>query len=100
MMENTPQSSIEIFTAPDNSIQLQVKVQEDSVWLTQKQLADLFGVKKAAISKHIANIFKQGELTPDLTVSKMETVVNRGFRTEEKDIMWILYNFCSIHFFL
>ena len=83
-MENktnySPQSSNEIYTAPDNSVQLQVKVQEETVWLTQKQLADLFGVKKAAISKHVANIFSQGELSPDATVSKMETVVERGFR--------------------
>ena len=74
------QLGIEIYTAPDNSVQLQVKVQEETVWLTQKQLADLFGVKKAAISKHVANIFSQGELSPDATVSKMETVVERGFR--------------------
>ncbi|MBR5678689.1 MAG: virulence protein RhuM/Fic/DOC family protein [Paludibacteraceae bacterium] len=75
------QLGIEIYTAPDNSIQLQVKVQEETVWLTQKQLADLFGVKKAAISKHVTNIFNQGELSPDSTVSKMETVQIEGKRT-------------------
>ena len=76
-----PQSSIEIYTAPDNSIQLQVKLDQDTVWLTQKQLADLFGVKKAAISKHISNIFSVGELDPIATVSKMETVQIEGTRT-------------------
>ena len=86
---HTPQSSIEIYTAPDNSIQLQVKLEQDSVWLTQKQLAELFGVKKAAISKHISNIFATGELEPAMTVSKMETVVNRGFRGEVID--WVEY---------
>jgi hypothetical protein len=84
-----PQSSIEIYTAPDNSIQLQVKLEQDTVWLTQKQLADLFGVKKAAISKHVSNIFAVGELDPSMTVSKMETVVNRGFRGVVKD--WVDY---------
>ena len=69
-----PKSAIEIYTAPDNSIQLQVKLDQDTVWLTQKQLADLFGVKKAAISKHVSNIFTSGELDPLATVSKMETV--------------------------
>lgn len=78
---HTQQLGIEIYTAPDNSVQLQVKVQEETVWLTQKQLADLFGVKKAAISKHVANIFGQGELSPDATVSKMETVQTEGNRT-------------------
>lgn len=76
-----PQSSIEIYTAPDNSIQLQVKLDQDTVWLTQKQLADLFGVKKAAISKHVSNIFTSGELDPLATVSKMETVQLEGKRT-------------------
>ena len=79
--QHIPQSSIEIYTAPDNSIQLQVKLDQETVWLTQKQLADLFGVKKAAISKHISNIFAVGELDPLATVSKMETVQLEGKRT-------------------
>jgi len=83
---HTQQLGIEIYTAPDNSVQLQVKVQEETVWLTQKQLADLFGVKKAAISKHVANIFSQGELSPDATVSKMETVQMEGKRTIVRSI--------------
>lgn len=69
-----------IYRAEDNTVQLDVRMENETVWLTQKQMADLFGVKKAAISKHISNIFSQGELIPDMTVSKMETVVNRGFR--------------------
>ncbi len=69
-----------IYRAEDNTVQLDVHMENETVWLTQKQMADLFGVKKAAISKHVSNIFSQGELSPDMTVSKMETVVNRGFR--------------------
>ena len=69
-----------IYRAEDNTVQLDVRMENETVWLTQKQMADLFGVKKAAISKHVSNIFSQGELSPDMTVSKMETVVNRGFR--------------------
>ena len=80
-LNHIPQSGIEIYIAPDNSVQLQVKLEKETVWLTQKQLADLFGVKKAAISKHVANIFAQGELDPLATVSKMETVQQEGKRT-------------------
>lgn len=76
-----------IYRAEDNTVQLDVRMENETVWLTQKQMADLFGVKKAAISKHISNIFKQGELIPDMTVSKMETVVNRGFRGAVLDIV-------------
>ena len=63
-----------IYRAEDNTVQLDVRMEQETVWLTQKQIAELFGVKKAAISKHIANIFGQGELSPEATVSKMETV--------------------------
>ena len=78
-----------IYRAEDNTVQLDVRMEQETVWLTQKQIADLFGVKKAAISKHIANIFSQGELSPDMTVSKMETVVQRGFRGQVLD--WVDY---------
>ncbi len=85
MEENINRGEIVIYRAEDNSIQLEVRMEQETVWLTQKQIAELFGVKKAAISKHVANIFSQGELSPDMTVSKMETVVNRGFRGQVID---------------
>lgn len=85
MEENINRGEIVIYRAEDNSIQLEVRMEQESVWLTQKQIAELFGVKKAAISKHVANIFSQGELSPDMTVSKMETVVSRGFRGQVID---------------
>ncbi len=70
-----------IYRAEDNTIQLDVRMENETVWLTQKQIAELFGVKKAAVSKHIANIFSQEELNPVATVSKMETVQIEGKRT-------------------
>ena len=85
MEPNENRGEIIIYRAADNSVQLDVRMEKETVWLTQKQIADLFGVKKAAISKHVANIFSQGELSPDMTVSKMETVVSRGFRGQVLD---------------
>ena len=73
--------NIIIYRDADNSVQLDVRMEQETVWLTQRQIADLFGVKKAAISKHVSNIFSQGELIPDATVSKMETVQTEGTRT-------------------
>ncbi len=81
-----PQSGIEIFTNPDNTIQLEVKLEQETVWLTQKQIAVLFGVKKAAISKHISNIYAQEELMPEATVSKMETVQIEGKRSIVREL--------------
>ena len=59
---------------PDEQTKMEVKTDGETVWLTQQQMADLFGVQKAAISKHIKNIYACGELLEPLTVSKMETV--------------------------
>ena len=47
---------------PNDTIRLEVKLEQETVWLTQQQIADLFGTKRQAITKHLANIFKSGEL--------------------------------------
>lgn len=69
-----------IYSTPNKDIRVEVVIKDDTIWLTQKAMAELFGVKIPAISKHIKNIYKDGELIEDTTISKMETVVNRGFR--------------------
>ena len=63
-----PQSSIEIYTASDNSIQLQVKLEQDTVWLTTNQMALLFDKEESNIRRHIINIFKERELPRDNNV--------------------------------
>lgn len=63
---------------PNASVQLEVRLQDDTVWLTQQQIADLFGVKQPAISKHIANIYKSGELDKNSTYSILEYMGNDG----------------------
>ncbi len=75
---HNPQSSIEIYTAPDNSIQLQVKLDQDTVWLTQKQIAVLFGVQRPAVTKHLRNIFQEGELEPNSVSSILEHTAADG----------------------
>jgi len=60
-------------------------VRDETIWLTQKAMALLFGVNVPAISKHLQNIYDSGELNKNATISKMETVVNRGFRGEVKE---------------
>ena len=63
---------------PDESISLQVKIEEDTVWLTQAQMVELFGSSKANISEHITNIYQQGELMQSATVRKCRTVRKEG----------------------
>lgn len=63
---------------PDDNIKLEVRLDKETVWLTQQQIADLFGVKQPAISKHIANIYKSGELHENSTYSILEYMGNDG----------------------
>ncbi len=63
---------------PNETIQLEVHLKDETVWLTQQQIADLFGVKQPAISKHIANIYKSGELEEEGTYSILEYMGHDG----------------------
>lgn len=72
---------------PDADGKVQVVVKDETLWCTQKAMAQLFGVGVPAISKHLKNIFTEGELNPDTTISKMETVVNRGIRGEVQELI-------------
>ncbi|MBR3578779.1 MAG: virulence RhuM family protein [Bacteroidales bacterium] len=63
---------------PDENIRLEVRLDKETVWLTQQQIADLFGVKQPAVSKHIANIYKSGELDKNSSYSILEYMGNDG----------------------
>ena len=65
---------------PDETIRLEVRVESETVWLTQAQLVSLFQSSKANISEHIKNIYEQGELKKSATVRKFRTVQNEGGR--------------------
>jgi len=71
-----------LYQLPDEKGRVQVVIKDETIWATQKAMAQLFGVGVPAISKHLAHIFEEEELNKDTTVSKMEIVVNRGFRGE------------------
>lgn len=77
-----------LYNLPQEEGKVQVVIKDETIWCTQKAMAELFGVDKSGISRHIANIYKEGELSKDTTVAKIATVVNRGIRgevTEEVD---------------
>lgn len=69
-----------IVTLNDGELNLNVSVDEDTVWLTQKQIAEVFDVNVPAISKHIKNIYKDNELNQFSTVSILEIVQKEGNR--------------------
>ncbi|MGM9841827.1 MAG: virulence RhuM family protein, partial [Candidatus Limisoma sp.] len=63
-------SSIVLYTTDDGNTQLEVKLDKDTVWLTQSQMAQLFGRDRTVIARHIRNIFKEGELDENITCAK------------------------------
>ena len=70
-----------LYQSKDLQVKLDVLVENETVWLSQKQMATLYGTAVPAISKHIKNIFESGELHTNSTVSKMEIVQQEGERT-------------------
>ena len=70
-----------ILYQPDETMKLEVRLEDETVWLTQQQIADLFGTKRPAITKHLSNIFKSGELEEESTCSILEHMAADGSRT-------------------
>ena len=76
-----------LYNMPEDSGKVQVIIKDETIWCTQKAMAQLFGVGVPAVSKHLKNIFEEGELSQEMTVSKMETVINRGKRGEVNEFI-------------
>ena len=79
-------NSIEIYSSQDGSIQLNVKLENDTVWLTQSQMAELFGVDRTSIVRHIRNIYKSEELDQNSTCAKNAQVRTEGNRSILREI--------------
>ena len=79
-------NSIEIYRSQDGSIQLKVKLENDTVWLTQSQMAELFGVDRTSIVRHIRNIYKSEELDQNSTCAKNAQVRTEGHRSILREI--------------
>jgi len=80
------QNQFLLYTAPDGAVKVDVFFKDETVWLTQKALAALFGVNVPAINKHLKNIFDSGELTREATISKMEIVRAEGGREVAREM--------------
>lgn len=80
------QSNIIMYTTEDGLTKIEVTFDEDTVWLSLDQMAELFQRDKSTISRHIKNIFTEGELRPEATVAKFATVQTEGNRQVTRDI--------------
>lgn len=72
-----------LYNMPEDSGKVQVVIKDETIWCTQKAMAQLFGVGVPAVSKHLKNIFEEGELDKKVVVSKMEITTQHG-AIEEK----------------
>jgi prophage maintenance system killer protein len=77
-------AQIQIFTSADGQAQLEVMFEQETVWLSQAQMADLFGTKRPAITKHLGSIYQTGELSESGTCSVLEHVADHGQRYKTK----------------
>ena len=75
---NRPATGEIILYQPDNTLQLEVRLENETVWLTQSQIAELFGTQRPAITKHLNNIFKSGELDEKVVCSILELTTMHG----------------------
>ena len=86
------ENKIVIYQTEDGQTQIDVRLEDDTVWLTQAQMADLFQTDRTSIVRHINNIYKVEELERNSTCAKIAQVQTEGkriaeSRTEEKDVM-------------
>lgn len=83
-----------IYQTPNNEVRVDVFLQNETAWLTQKSMAALFDVNVPAISKHLSNIFDENELSPEATISILETVQKEGSRNVKRNVEY--YNLDAI----
>lgn len=86
-----------VFYQPDNSINLEVRIAQETVWLSQSQMAELFGTQRQAITKHLKNIFDTGELVRESTSSILELLRKEGSRIVKRQVE--LFNLDVIIYF-
>ena len=88
MDNNEIDNKIVIYQTEDGRTQLDVKLENETVWLTQAQLVQLFGSSKANVSEHIKHIYEDGELDADSTVRKFRTVQTEGKRQVGRNVTY------------
>lgn len=83
-----------LYTAPNGDIKVEVLLSDETIWLTQKRMAELFGVGVPAVSKHLENIYESGELQREATISILETVQQEGSREVKRKLEY--YNLDAV----
>lgn len=93
-MDDLKTSKFLIYENEDGKVDVNVILKDETIWLTQKSMAELFSVEQPAIAKHLINIYNEEELRKDLTYSKMELVQKEGTRQVKRNLEF--YNLDAI----
>ncbi|GIV28370.1 MAG: death-on-curing protein [Bacteroidia bacterium] len=80
-----------IYQTDDNKTEIEVRLEDETVWLTQQQIAQLFGVQRPAITKHLRNIFKDGELNESMVCSILEHTTQHGAISGKNQVKQVKY---------
>lgn len=92
--ENMNESNILLYETDEGKINVDVILKDETTWLTQKSMAEVFDVNVPAINKHLNNIYEDGELEKNSTISKMEIVRKEGNRNVNRELEF--YNLDAI----
>jgi hypothetical protein len=75
-----------LYEAPDGEVRVDVRLDHETVWLTQEQMSQLFARERSVITKHVRNVFREGELDPEATCAKFAQVQTEGERTVTREV--------------
>ncbi len=79
-----------LYTTPNGKVRVEIFLRDENVWLTQAKIAELFGVDRSVVTKHLRNIFQEGELDKNSTCAKIAQVQNEGNRQVSREV--VFYN--------
>src|SRR3990167_8511402 len=83
-----------LYTTPNGKVKVEIFLHNENIWLTQARIAELFGINRTVVTKHLQNIFKEGELDKKATSAKIAQVQNEGQRQVATDVEF--YNLDAI----
>ena len=81
-----PDCDVVVYEAPGGEVRVDVRLDRETVWLTQQRMAELFGRDRSVVTRHIRNVFREGELDPEATCAKFAQVQSEGGRTVSREI--------------
>ena len=83
---SAPGGEVVVYEAPDGEVRVDVRFDRETVWLTQQQMAELFGRDRSVVTRHIRNAFREGELDPEATSAKFARVQSEGGRKVSREV--------------